>query len=320
MKAMAFYRYGSSEEVALVEAPKPVPGDRELLVQVFATTVNRTDSAFRNPPNLLSRFWSGLFRPKFNILGCEFSGKVIQTGKHVHRFQPGDRVFGYNDATFGGHAEYTVISENAAVELLPHNLSYYQAAPLTEGAHYALCNIRAARVQPGQAVLVYGATGAIGSAAVQLLKHFGAKVTAVCNSANVNLVKNLGADTVIDYQKQNFTQTAEKFHFIFDAAGKSSFRVCRKLLDPKGIYISTEPGKNGIHLFLALFTPLFRGKSVLFPIPSIQAQDLTLLRQLAENNEFIPVIDRYYFLEEISDAYKYVETGRKTGNVIIKVH
>ena len=168
-------------------------------------------------------------------------------------------------------------------------------------------------------MLVYGASGAIGSAAVQLLKHFGARVTAVCNSKNVLLVKSLGADTVINYQAEDFTQTSGKFHFIFDAVGKTSFKVCKQLLTEKGQYVSTELGKNGMNIFLALFTPLAGGKKVLFPLPSIQQEDLVFFKQLIEKGEFRPVIDRYYLLDELVDAYRYVETGQKTGNVIIKV-
>lgn len=319
MKAMVYTRYGPPEVVQFKEVEKPLAGEHEILIRVYATTVNRTDSGFRSAEYFVSRFWSGLFRPKFNILGCEFSGKVEQVGKNVQRFKVGDKVFGYNDTTFGGHAEYLVVSEHDAVETLPRNLDFYQAAPLTEGAHYALGNIRAAKVEAGQHVLVYGATGAIGSAAVQLLKHFGAKVTAVCNSENVQLVKSLGADSVIDYRIRDFTRTSEKFHFIFDAVGKSSFKVCKKLLTAQGIYVSTELGKNAINIFLALFTPLSGGKKVIFPLPSIHRDDLVFFKQLVENGEFKPVIDRYYFLNEIVDAYHYVETGQKTGNVVVKV-
>ncbi len=319
MKAMIYTRYGAPEVVKFAELKKPVPTDNEVLVRIHATTVNRTDSGFRSAEYFVSRFWSGLFRPKFPVLGCEFSGEVEQTGKNVRDFRVGDKVFAYNDQQFGGHAEYAVMPENGAIETLPQNLSYYEAAPLTEGAHYALCNIRAAKVTSGQNVLVYGATGAIGSAAVQLLKCFGAKVTAVCNTANVDLVKSLGANRVIDYQTEDFTRVPDKFDFIFDAVGKNSFKVCRKLLTPKGIYVSTELGKNGANVFLALLTPLLGGPKVIFPIPTIRREDLQFLRERVENGEFKPVIDRHYTLDEIVEAYRYVETGQKTGNVVIKV-
>jgi NADPH:quinone reductase-like Zn-dependent oxidoreductase len=202
---------------------------------------------------------------------------------------------------------------------MPENFSFDEAAPISEGAHYALCDIRAAKVQPGQHVMVYGATGAIGSAAVQLLKHFGAIVTAVCNTKNVELVKSLGADSVIDYQTQDFTKTESRFDFIFDAVGKSSFGQCKPLLKDKGVYISTELGKNGENVLLALTTPLRGGKRLLFPIPSINKDDLTFLKELVEKGEFKPVIDRSYPFEQIVEAYQYVESGQKTGNVILKI-
>ena len=202
---------------------------------------------------------------------------------------------------------------------MPDKLNFDEAAALTEGAHYALVDIRAAKVKPGQNVLVYGATGAIGSAAVQLLKYFGATVTAVCNTKNVDLVKSLGADTVIDYQTQDFTKTVNKFEFIFDAVGKSSFGQCKPLLTEKGIYISTELGKNGENILFALTTPLLGGKRLLFPIPSITKQDVILLKELAETGEYKPVMDRQYNLDQIVEAYRYVESGQKTGNVVIKI-
>lgn len=319
MKAIVYSNYGPPEVAKLKEVPQPTPKDNELLVKVYSSTVNRTDSGFRSAEYFVSRFWSGLFRPKYQILGCEFSGIVEEIGQHVSIFKKGDKVFGFNDKTFGGHGEYLTISETEAVTHIPDNLSFDTAAALAEGAHYALVNIRAAKVLPGQRVLVYGATGAIGSAAVQLLKHFGANVTAVCNSKNVNLLKSLGADTVIDYQKQDFTKTEDKFEFIFDAVGKSSFGQCKPLLTAKGVYVSTELGKNGENIFLALMTPLLGGKRLIFPIPSITQQDVIFLRELVDKGEYLPVIDRIYKFDQIVEAYRYVESGQKTGNVILKI-
>jgi NADPH:quinone reductase-like Zn-dependent oxidoreductase len=319
MKAIVHTRYGPPEVVKLMEVPKPTPKNNEVLVKVYASTVNRTDSGFRSAEYFVSRFWSGLFRPKYKTLGCEFSGIIEEVGKEVTGFKNGDKVFGYNDETFGGHAEYLTIAENKAVATIPGNLTFTEAAPISEGAHYALCNIRASKVKKGQNVLVYGATGAIGSSAVQLLKHFGVSVTAVCNTKNVELLKTLGADRVIDYQTQDFTQTNERFHFIFDAVGKSSFKECKSLLTEKGIYVSTELGKNAENVYFALVTPLFGKKKVIFPIPSINKQDLLFLKELIENGEYKPVIDRAYRLEQIIEAYQYVESGQKTGNVILKI-
>lgn len=319
MKAAVYTRYGPPEVVRLTDVPTPVPKDQELLVKVYCSTVNRTDSGFRSAEYFVSRFWSGLFRPKYTILGCEFSGVIEGIGKGVRTFKVGDRIFGFNDQTFGGHGEYLIIAETAAIATMTPSMSFEEAAALTEGAHYALCNIRAAKVAAGQNVLVYGATGAIGSAAVQLLKSRGAHITAVCNTRNVELVKSLGADKVIDYQTQDFTQIKDRFSFIFDAVGKSSFRQCKPLLTPRGIYISTELGNYGENIFWALLTPLGRGKRLLFPLPTISKDDVIYLRDLFEKGEYRPVIDRLYSLEEIVEAYKYVETGQKTGNVILKM-
>lgn len=240
MKAIVYTHYGPPEVATLMDVPKPIHKDNEVLIKVYASTVNRTDSGFRSAEYFISRFWSGLLRPKYKILGCEFAGIIEEVGKSVMRFKKGDEVFGYNDKTFGGHAEYLTIAESDAITTLPKNSNFDEAAPITEGAHYALNNIKASKIEKGQNALVYGATGAIGSSAVQLLKHFEAKVTAVCNTKNVELVKSLGADLVIDFQTQDFTKTDNKFHFIFDAVGKSSFGQCKPLLTEKGIYISNK--------------------------------------------------------------------------------
>lgn len=319
MKAAVYQKYGPPEVAELMNVPKPIPKDNEVLIHVYASTVNRTDSGFRSAEYFISRFWTGLLRPKHQILGCEFAGVIEDIGKNVTAFKKGDKVFGYNDKTCGGHGEYLTISEDDSVTFLPGNLTFYEAAPITEGAHYALNNIKASKIESGQHVLVYGATGAIGSAAVQLLKHFGTKVTAVCNTKNVALVKSLGADTVIDYQTQDFTQTENRFHFIFDAVGKSSYSQCKPLLTAKGIYISTELGKNAENIFFALLTPIRGGKKVLFPIPTINKEDVIFLKNLVENGAYKPVIDREYRLDQIVEAYKYVESGQKTGNVVLKI-
>ena len=320
MRAIIHTEYGPPEVVTLKEVDKPAPKDNEVLIKVYATTVNRTDCGFRSAEYFISRFFSGLFKPKNKTLGNEFAGVIEAIGKDVTLFTIGDKVFGYNDKTFGAHAEYMTMAENEAITTMPSNLAYEEAAPITEGAHYALCDIRAAKIKEGQNVLIYGATGAIGSAAVQLVKYFGAKVTAVCNTKNVELVKSLGADLVIDYTKQDFTKTHQTFDFVFDAVGKSSFGKCKPLLNKKGIYISTELGKNLENIFLALTTPIFSNKKVLFPIPTISKKDVIFLKELVETGKYKPVIDRQYGLEQIVEAYKYVESGQKTGNVVITLN
>jgi len=319
MKAIIHKKYGPPEVAKLKDIPKPIVKENCVLVKVKASTVNRTDSGFRSAQYFISRFWSGLFRPKHQILGCEFSGTISAVGSKVSLCEIGDKVFGYNDKTFGGHAEYICLNETDLFTTVPKNLSIEESAAILEGAHYALVNIRAAKVKPGDNVMVYGASGAIGSAAVQILKHFGAHITAVCNSKNVNLVKSLGAHEVIDYQTQDYTNTKNQFNFIFDAVGKSSFGICKPLLINKGIYISTELGKNGENLFYALFTALLGNKKLLFPIPSITKEDVLFIKELVENGTYKPLIDRTYPLNQITEAYTYVEAGQKTGNVLLLI-
>jgi NADPH:quinone reductase-like Zn-dependent oxidoreductase len=318
MIAATYYKYGPPEVIKITEIDKPIPKSDEVLIKVLASTVNRTDTGFRSALYFVSRFWSGLLKPKFNVLGCEYAGIIEEIGVDVNLFKIGDTVFGFNDKTMGGNAEYIAVKQIDSVAIMPSNVNFEQAAAITEGAHYALCDIRAAKVKFGQNVLVYGATGAIGSAAVQLLNYFGANVTAVCNTKNVALIKSLGANKVIDYLNEDFTKTDQKYDFIYDAVGKSSFTVCKPLLKKKGIYKSTELGSYGSNIFLALITPLLGGKKVLFPIPTINKEDVLFLKELVETNQFKPVIDRTYNITLIIEAHKYVETGQKTGNVIIE--
>ena len=319
MKAAVNTQYGPPEVVSIQEVAKPVPTENEVLIKVFASTVNRTDCGFRSAEYVLNRIWSGLLKPNYLALGCEFAGEIEAVGSNVTKYKTGDKVFGLNTKKFGGHAEYLTLNENDTFTTMPANFTYEQAAPLTEGAHYALNNIRAAKVTSGQNVLVYGATGAIGSAAVQLLKHFGAHVTAVCNTARVDMVKNLGADVVINYEKEDFTKTKQTYSFIFDAVGKSSFGQCKPLLTETGVYISTELGKNGENIWKGLLGPFKSGKRILFPIPKLTQEDLDFFKELAEKGEFKPVIDRYYNLDQIVEAHRYVESGQKTGNVVIRI-
>lgn len=319
MKAIVYKQYGPPEVAVLSEVNKPIQKENEVLVKVYASTVNRTDSGFRSAEYFVSRFWSGLLKPKLPVLGSEFAGVIASIGSKVTQFKMGDKVFGYNDKTFGGHAEYVCVAEDSGIALMPNHFDFNTAAALTEGSHYALNNIRVSKIKAGEKAMVYGATGAIGSAAVQLLKYFGVHVTAVCNTKNVDLVKSLGADVVIDYQTQDYTKTETRFQFIFDAVGKSSFRICKPLLTEKGIYISTELGKNGANIWLALTTPLFGGKKVLFPIPVMTQADALLLKEMADQEAFKPVIDRVYNFEQIQEAYRYVESGQKTGNVILSI-
>jgi NADPH:quinone reductase-like Zn-dependent oxidoreductase len=319
MKAIVSAKYGPPDILQLKDLPKPTPRDDEVLIRVHATTVNRTDCGFLRGKPYFVRFVSGLLRPKRTVLGSEFAGEVEEVGKGVKTIATGDRVFGYSGVRFGAHAEYMTMPEQSMMTTMPAGLSFEEAAPSTEGAHYALNNIRRANVRSGQRVLVYGATGAIGSAAVQLVKHFGADVTAVCNTRNLALVKSLGADSVIDYTKEDFTKDGTEYDFVFDAVGKSSYGDCKKLLKPRGIYCSTELGLLYQNLFLTLWTARFASKKVIFPIPKDSKEDAIFFRELIEAGKFRPVVDRRYPLEQIVEAYKYVEKGQKTGNVVLTV-
>lgn len=319
MKAIIRKQYGPPKVLELVDLPKPTPEENEILIKVFASTVNRTDCGFMIATPFIVRFFSGLTAPKYKSLGCEFSGEVEAIGSTVTTFNVGDRVFGFDDTKFGGHAEYLIKNENDPIAITPNNIDKYDAAAIAEGSHYALCDILAAKVSAGQNVLVNGGTGAIGSAAIQLCKYYGASVTAVTDTANLEKVKALGADIVIDYTKQDFTKMSHSFDFVFDAVGKSSFNNCRPIMKKKGIYISTELGYKAQNPFLALITPLLGGKKLMFPIPTINKKDVEFLADLVAQGHFAPLIDRYYPLEQVPDAFRYVLTGQKIGNVIIKV-
>lgn len=317
MNAFSYTKYGPPEVLELSEHPTPVPGDKEILIKIYATTVNRTDDGFLRALPFIARFFTGLLKPKNRILGSEFSGQVESVGKDVSLFKAGDRVFGFSE--FGAHAEYITMDEQGTVAMIPEDMSYKEAAPLTEGAHYALNYIRKANITVGKKVLINGATGAIGSAALQIIKAIGAEVTAVCNTKNIDLIKSLGADEVVDYTKVDFTRTNKKYDVVFDAVGKSSFKQCKPLLKSGGIYTSTEFGPFPQNPILAIFTKLFGSKKVLFPIPVFDKEMIHYLRDLAEAGKFKPIIDRYYSFNQIPEAFDYVNTGQKTGNVVISL-
>lgn len=326
MKAAISEKYGSPDVIKIKKVEKPVPKDNEILIKVHATTVNRTDCAILRAKPFFMRFGMGLFKPNKPVHGTDFAGKIEAVGKKVSTYNVGDKVFGFDDLGLGSHTEYMTLSENKALATIPHNLSYEQAAASIEGAHYAYNMINKIPLESGQKVLVNGASGAIGSAAVQLLNYYGANITAVCNTKNIDLVKSLGAGKVFDYTKEDFTTSNEKYHYIFATVGKSSFAKCKPLLEPGGAYIFSELGPMAQNLFLALYTPLIAslpgnrsGKKVIFPVPTDIKRSVLLIKKLSEEGHFKAVIDKKYPLEEIAEAYKYVETGQKTGNVIITV-
>lgn len=322
MKAVLWTKYGPPKLLRIIEIDKPTPGDNELLIKIHATTVNRTDCATIRAKPFFMRLVTGLFKPKKHIPGSEFSGEVKAVGKNITSFKTGDKVFGFDDEGAMSHARYMTITENRVVTM-PDNISYEQAAASSEGAHYAYNFLNKVDLQKGQSVLVNGATGAIGSAAVQLLKYFGVNVTAVCAANNIELVKSLGAARVIDYTSQDFTEDEQQYHFVFDTVGKSSFFKCRRLLKPGGVYISSDLGFLAQNMYLPFITPLIKfllsGKKTVFPYPSNIKRTLLFVKMLIERGEFNAVIDRQYNLDQIVDAYQYVETGHKTGNVVITV-
>jgi NADPH:quinone reductase-like Zn-dependent oxidoreductase len=319
MKAVVYTHYGPPEVLQIKEVTKPMPKNDEILIKIYATTLNRTDCGYRSAKYIVSRFFTGLIKPRRTIAGSEFAGKVVEVGANVQNFKVGDKVFGFEDLRSGAHAEYMAEASNGSVSQMPGGFSYQEVAPAAEGATYAINVIRAAGVKQGQKVLVYGASGAIGSAAVQILKYLGAEVTAVCGTKNVNLVKSLGADRVISYENQDFTKLDDRFDFIFDAVGKSSYGQCKKLLGPKGKYCSTELGKRGQNPLLAVWFALTGSRRVIFPIPKINKEKVEYIKRLMEAGVYKPLIDTVYPLDKIVEATKYVETGQKTGNVVISV-
>ena len=317
MKAIVYTKYGPPDVLQLKEVGKPSPKDNEVLIKIHATTVNRTDCGFRKPEYLIVRFISGLFKPKRTILGSELAGEIEAIGKDVKTFKQGDQVFGLSTLNFGTHAEYICMSEESSITTKPANMSYDEAAAVCDGAFLAMTYIRKIDFKKAPKILINGASGSIGSACVQLAKYYGAEITAVCNTRNLEIVKLLGADEVIDYTKEDFTKNGQIYDVVIDAVGKSSFFRCKKLLKPGGIYFSTDLGFLSQNIFLALLTPIIGRKKVKFPIPKDSKEDIVFFKELIEAGKYKAIIDRIYPLEKIVEATKYVETGQKTGNVVI---
>lgn len=322
MKALVYSHYGPPDVLQLKDIESPVAGNNEIVIKIHATTVNRTDCATIRAVPFFARVITGLLRPNKQTPGTEFAGEVVKLGAEVSSFNLGDRVFGFDDEGAESHAEYTCVAADKVVAM-PSNVTFAEAAASSEGAHYALNFINKIDLESGQSVLVNGATGAIGSAAVQLLKYFEAEITAVCATENIELVTSLGASRVIDYKEEDFTAYTQKFDYVFDAVGKSSFFKCRKLLKPGGVYISSDLGYLSQNLVLPLITPAIKPfieyKTTKFPTPRNIGATLILVQKLIEQGKFKTVIDRQYPLANIVEAYKYVEAGQKVGNVIITV-
>jgi NADPH:quinone reductase-like Zn-dependent oxidoreductase len=323
MKAAVCTKYGSPDVLKIEEMEKPVPKDDEVLIRVYGTVVGSTDPVFRMGKPFISRFFSGLTRPGNPVLGDALAGEIEAAGKDVTLYKKGDQIFGSIHMNTGAHAEYKCLSEKGALGIKPVNMSYTEAAAVCDGALIALPFLRDnGKIRSGQTVLINGASGSVGTYAVQLAKHFGAEVTAVCSTANMELVTSLGANMVIDYKKEDFTNTRRTFDIIFDVVGNYSFSRCKSSLKRTGIYITTLP--TPAVLFQMMFTSKSKGKKAVFSAMGTRpanekAKDLIYLKELIEAGKIKSVIDRSYPLEQIAEAHRYVEQGHKKGNVVIEV-
>lgn len=314
MKAVVYGKYGGPEVLQIEEIEKPQPKPNEVLVRVRVTTLNRTDCANITAKPFIMRFGLGLFKPTNPIPGTDFAGVVEQVGSAVSKFKVGDHVFGFHDGGLSSYAEFMAFPEDEAIESIPETIDFEVATASLEGAHYAYNFINKVDDLKDKSVLVHGATGAIGSAGVQLCKHFGAKVTATAGDGNEEKVLTLGASRVINWQATDFTQDTEQFDFVFDMVGKSSFGACKSLLKPGGIYISSELGPNLENIPLSLFH-----KQVRFPYPTNRPNTVRMMAELLEKGSFKPLIDREYDIEDVSKALEYVLSGQKLGNVVLKI-
>ncbi|MCL4302558.1 MAG: NAD(P)-dependent alcohol dehydrogenase [Anaerolineae bacterium] len=323
MKAIVYTKYGSPDVLQLKEIEKPTPRDNEVLIKICATTVETTDTIFRRGKTLSARLFTGLFKPKFTIPGGEFAGVIEAVGKDVTRFKEGDRVFGTAGTGFSTSAEYICLPENGSMASKPDNMTYEEAVSIHPGALTALPNLRdAANIQRGQKVLINGASGSIGTSALQLAKYFGAEVTGVCSTANVELVKSLGADGVIDYKQEDFTRTGQTYDIIFDTVGKSSFSRCKDALKQGGIYLTTVI--TPAIMWQMPWTSKFGSKKAVIVFAGLRSaseknEDLAFCLELVTAGALKPVIDRCFPLEQIAEAHRYVEKGHKRGSVVITV-
>lgn len=301
----------------MADRPKPVPKGNEVLVRIHATTVTAGDVRMRKADPFIIRFFNGFTKPKSPILGHELAGQVEATGPAVTKFQPGDWVFGATGLKSGTYADYMCVPEDGALALKPDNISCQEAASVPVGGLTALHFLRKGNIQSGQEVLIYGASGSIGTAAVQLAKHFGATVTGVCSTKNVERVRSLGADRVIDYKKEDFTKSGQIYDVIFDTVGKTSYSKSKDVLTDRGIFLSSGAGLGDYLTMLLL--PLWSKKRIIAGLAGEAPADLELLRQLLESGQFEPVIDKTYSLKQMEEAHYYVDQGHKVGNVVIDV-
>jgi len=319
MKAIVNTRYGPPEQLEILEVPKPEPKADEVLVRVCATTVSRTDcGVLRAKPPLIGRLFMGLLRPKWTTLGLDFAGIVEAVGAGATRFKPGERVFGMSPDHYGAHAEFLCAPEKGAIAMIPFGVSFSEAV-VCEGAWYADTYLKSFRLKAGQKLLIYGASGAIGTAAVQLAKFYGAHVTAVAATKHVDLATSLGADHVVDYTTEDFSRIGETFDFVLDAVGKTTFLRCRNLLAPDGSFSATDLGPWWQNILFAAWSSLTGSNRVVLPMPHSGETFVPWLKDRMEAGQFRAVIDREYPFERIVDAYRYVESEQKVGIVVINV-
>lgn len=319
MKAAVRYSYGPIDSIQVLDIPIPEPNSSEIRIKVMATTVNRTDLGVLTGKPYIMRAFAGFPKPTKPVTGTDFAGIVDKVGEGVTEFKVGDRVWGLQDNGAGTHGEFACISVKTAVMKIPEGIGFSEIVACAEAAHYAYNFLNKVKLELGNHVLVNGGTGAIGSAAIQLLKSKGITVTAVCHEINVEKVKALGADRVIALEKEDFTKEKIQYNFVLDAVGKSRFSLCKPILVPGGIYISSELGPNWENLTLALTTPIFGGKKVVFPLPLNVLESMTVIKDLLLKGQFKPLMDRTFSLDQALEAFAYVASEKKIGNVILKI-
>ncbi len=314
MKAVVYDRYGPPEVQRLEDVERPAPNENQVLVRVHATTVNQTDCGWLHAKPFFVRYFIGIRRPKRRILGMELAGEVVAVGSAVTEFARGDRVFGVTG--FGAHAEYACIAESAALAHMPAGMAWEEAAAVCDGACIAISCLRDADLRPGRSILVYGASGSVGTAAVQLARHWGADVTAVTSPKTLELARSLGAELVLDYTQEDFAKRGETYDVVFDAVGKRTFTNCKRALGPGGIYIGTDGLRN---ILWSLWTKHIGDKRAKLGIAKYRKDDVLFLKRLIVSGEYRAVIDRSYPLEDVVEATRYVDAGQKTGNVVLTV-
>ena len=326
MKAAIRNKYGLPKSIEIQHIPTPKPKPNELLVKVKASTINRTDVAILTGQPFIMRFFTGLFAPKLKSTGTDFAGIVEEVGSNVSNFKVDERVFGFDDQGIGSHREFFTIDANKPISIIPSSYDFNKSAASLEGVHYAFNFLNKVQISAKSKVLLIGGTGAIGSAMIQMVNDIGADLTVVCGTDGIDLVKKLGIEKVIDYQKVDYIseniKDGIKYDFVFDSVGKSSFGKCKAIMTENGIYTSSELGDNSENIFYALFTPLLSllkisTQKVIFPIPSNINRSMEFIIKMINQGKFTPLIDRTYPIDQISEAFEYVISGQKLGNVII---